>query len=594
MGNLAVIPRDVPPETVRTELERVLSSSTFQQVDRLKRFLRFIVEETLVGNGGHLKEYVIGVQVFGKEPSFDPRTDPIVRVQARRLRARLARYYQEEGSSDPLLLDLPRGGYTPVFRAQKPVLPPRTLGSALLSRNSVEVSPFVDHTEAGNLAWFCSGLREEVIQRLSVSGGIRVLSPGTSSTEAPGLIAGGSVRGGPPRLRITAHLIDGFSGAFLWSESQDCVLDDPLTPQESIARMLQQRIDAEIAGSAKTPRSRRRADNLAARNLYLQGRYHLDQRTEEGLRKAVEFFEKTIVEDSNYALAHSGLADAWGLMAHYGVLAPLDAWSRAASSAATAVMLDGASGEAHTSLAHVKSTQDWDWRAAEAEFRQAIRLSPRYATAHHWFAMSCLAPLGRLDEALDEIQVAQALDPVSSIIARDLALICWYRRDFDQALEQCDHAIELNPHFSPAWLALGVIQEQRGDVDEATAAFERAIRLSPNSPRLQAALGRLMALSGKRKAALRTLHELEAMAAKRYVSPFEFVLLRLGLGQPADALNWLGTALKDRSFEVLSMNVDPRFDTLRKDPRFTAFVQELGVAAGPPAGSKSGAVRPVR
>ena len=191
--------------------------------------------------------------------------------------------------------------------------------------------------------------------------------------------------------------------------------------------------------------------------------------------------------------------------------------------------------------------------------------------------MSCLAPLGRLDEALDEIQVAQALDPVSSIIARDLALIYWYRRDFDQTLEQCDHAIELNPHFSPAWLALGVIQEQRGDVDEATAAFERAIRLSPNSPRLQALLGRLMALSGKRKAALRILHELEAMASKRYVSPFEFVLLHLGLGQPADALNWLGTALKDRSFEVLSMNVDPRFDTLRKDPRFTAFVQELGV-----------------
>ena len=577
MGNLAVIQYTIPPDKVRAELERVLASATFQQVDRLKRFLRFIVEETLIGNGGHLKEYVIGVHVFEKEPSFDPRTDPIVRVQARRLRARLERYFQEEGTADEILLDLPRGGYTPVFRPQEAPPRKRTLTATLLSRNSVEVAPFSDHTAAGNLGWFCNGLREEIIQRLAVTEGIRVLSPGTSSTESPGIVAGGSVRGTPSRLRVTAHLIDGSSGAFLWSESLDCVLDDPLAPQENVARLIQRRIDAEMTGAARTTRSRRRTENLAARNLYLQGRYHLDQRTEEGLRKAVDFFEKTIVEDSDYALAHSGLADAWGLMAHYGVLAPVEAWSRAASSAATAVMLDGNSGEAHTSLAHVKATQDWDWRAAEAEFRQAIRLSPRCATAHHWFAMSSLAPQGRLDEALDEIRTAQSLDPVSSIIARDFALIHCYRREFDQALEQCDHTIELNPHFSPAWLALGVIQEQREDFDEATAAFERAIRLSPGSPRMQAALGRLLGLSGKRKAALRILHELAAMADKRYVSPFEFVLLHLGLGQPAEALTWLGNALKDRSFEVLSLKVDPRFDTLRPDPRFVAMVRELGL-----------------
>ena len=191
--------------------------------------------------------------------------------------------------------------------------------------------------------------------------------------------------------------------------------------------------------------------------------------------------------------------------------------------------------------------------------------------------MSCLAPLGRLDEALEEILIAQSLDPVSSIISRDLALIHCYRRDFDLALENCDHTIELNPHFSPAWLALGVIQEQRGDFDEAAAAIERALHLSPGSPRLQAALGRLQALFGKKKPAQRAIAELRAMAENRYISPFDFALLYLALGDIDEVFRWLHRALKDRSFEILTLKVDPRFDSVRKDARFSAVIRELGV-----------------
>ena len=207
-----------------------------------------------------------------------------------------------------------------------------------------------------------------------------------------------------------------------------------------------------------TPTARpapRQSDNLAARNLYLQGRYHLNQRTEEGLHRAVDFFEKAIIEDTQFSLAHSGLADAYGLLAHYGVLGPADVWAKATSCAAAAVMLDGHSAEAHTSLAHVRATQDWDFTSAEQLFQKAIQLNPRYSTARHWYAMSCLVPLRRLDEALEQILLAQSLDPVSSIIARDVAVTQYYRRDFDAALEQCDHTIELNPHFAPAYLTLG-------------------------------------------------------------------------------------------------------------------------------------------
>src|SRR5207245_1392426 len=205
----------------------------------------------------------------------------------------------------------------------------------------------------------------------------------------------------------------------------------------SVAAAIFHKLEQELTDKRVGYGVRGPSENLAAHNLYLQGRYHLNQRTEEGLRKALDFFEKALIEDAQYALAHAGLADAYGLLAHYGVFGPAEVWSKAASSAATAVMLDANSAEAHTSLAHVRSTQDWDWAGAEREFQRAISLNPRYATAHHWYAMSCLVPLGRLDEALNEIRIAQSIDPVSSIVARDLAVVHFYRRDFEMALEQC-------------------------------------------------------------------------------------------------------------------------------------------------------------
>jgi tetratricopeptide (TPR) repeat protein len=321
----------------------------------------------------------------------------------------------------------------------------------------------------------------------------------------------------------------------------------------------------------------RPAVNLAAQNLYLQGVYHLNQRTEEGLRKALDFFERALGEDAHYALAHSGLADAYGLLAHYGVRGPAEVWTKAASSAMTAVMLDGLSAEAHTSCAHVKATQDWDWAGAEREYQRAISLNPRYATAHHWYAASCLAPLGRLDEALDEILLAQSLDPVSSIVARDVAMIHYYRRDFETALDQCDHTIELNPHFAPAYWLLGLIQAQRRDFDESLAAFQRAVHLSPQTPRMHGALGRTLALSGRRKRALEVLRKLESYASERYVSPLEFAWIQFALGDLDLGFRWLAKACDDRSFDLISMKVDPRFDPLRDDERFAPILKQLGL-----------------
>ena len=570
---------EFPEKIIRQQLDRVLASPTFQQVDRLKRFLAFITLEAAAGRGDQLKEYVIGVQVFGKEDSFDPRTDPIVRVQARRLRTRLVQYYREEGVNDDIVIDLPKGGYAPVFKRRSVgALPRRSIGAALVSRNTVTVLTFADHSAGGQLDYFCRGLRQEIIDNLAKREGLRVLVNDEASAKASdaAMIVTGSVRDAGGTVRISVQLIDGASGCYLWSESVNTSLDEPLAAQERVAKAIASKLEADVltggGGAVKRP-----TENLAAHNLYLQGRYHLNQRSEEALRKAVDFFEKAIVEDAQYAPAYSGLSDAYGLLGHYGVLGPADVWTKTASSAASAVMLDGNSAEARTSLAHVKSTQDWDWSGSEREFQRAIGLNPRYPTAHHWYAMSCLAPMGRLDEALDEMLVAQSLDPVSSIIVRDVAVIHFYRRDFDAALDQCDHTIELNPHFSLAYLTLGLIQEQRKDFDESAAAFQRAIHLSPQTPRMHAALARTYALSGKRKAALGILRKLEGLAKSRYVSPFEFAVIQFALGHSDLGFNWLTKACQDRAFELLSIKVDPRFDSFKDDRRFGTVARQMGL-----------------
>ncbi len=579
--------RESPAHDATAELARVLGSQTFRQVERLKRFLNFIVTESTSGRGDQLKEYVIGVQVFDKEPSFDPRADPIVRVQARRLRARLVRYYRDEGHEDALVIEMPKGGYSPVFRPRaQPADQTRTLSATLMAHNSVAVGQILDLTPGRDLGYFCDGLRQEIIHALTRCAGLRVLAwrPDDSADEsaarlAPSaaLLITGSIRKAGAVLRITVHVSSGVSGSYFASESRDYTADDMLAAQETMAQLVVSKLEPELIGHADGRRGAKPADNLAARKLYLQGRYHLNQRTEEGLHKAVEFFEHSLLEDPHYAEAHSGLSDAYGLLGNYGVLGPADVWTKAASLAAAAVMLDGNSAEARTTLAHVKAVQDWDWLGAEREFQLAIGLAPGYATAHHWFAMSCLVPLARLDEALQEITLAQSLDPVSSIVARDLAVVHLYRRDLEAALEQCDHTIELNPHFSPAYWTLGLIQELRKDLDESTAAFHRAINLAPNSPRMQGALARALALAGKRDQALSILRKLEELSKHRYVSPFDFACIRFALGQTDLGFKWLTRAYRDRSFEMGALRFDPRVDVVRGDRRLEAIAKQVGL-----------------
>ena len=585
-------------QLVREQLARILASTTFQQVDRLRRFLSFVVGESLAGRGDELKEYVVGTQVFEKEGTFDPRADPVVRVQARRLRARLVRYYAEEGQADQIVIELPKGGYAPVFaRREADAAPRRSLGTTIVSRNTVCVLAFADHSPSGDLAPFCKGIREEIIHHLASLANLRVFASDAAGTGIrpngnPGsgeaaVIISGSVRTAGDRMRVTTQFLDGATGCYLWSTSVDGESPGTFDTQERVAKAVAAKLKSELVELATTTAHRPGTVNLAAHNLYLQGRYHLSQRTEEAMRRALELFEKSLAEDAQYGLAHSGLSDAYALLSHYGVLRPAEVWTKVASTAASAVMLDGDSAEAHTSLAHARGTQDWDWQGAEQEYRRAIALNPRYATAHHWYAMTALVPMGRLDEAVERMHIAQSLDPVSAIIARDVAMMHYYKRDYDAALEHSDNAIELNPHFPPGYLVLAFVQCQRRDFDESAAALERAVQLAPRSPRLLGPLACLYAMTDRRRQAFKMLHDLEALAKDRYVSPFEFASLHFSLGQIDESCDWLAKAVADRSFELLSIKADPRFEAFRAHARLAPLVAQVGVVE-PPADSTSG------
>jgi TolB-like protein/Flp pilus assembly protein TadD len=565
---------------VRQTVESITNSKAFRQIDRLQRFLVYVTEETLQGRGDLLKEYPIGVEVFGRDTSFDPRMDPIVRVQARRLRLRLTTYYTEEGQNDPIVIEMPKGGYTPTFRTVS-LAPPagKTVSAALAGRNTVAVQPFEDLSQNHDQKYFCNGLAREIIQALARTPGLIVKSGWTQEAHnSAAMVIEGSVRKKGNILRITTHVVDALRSCYIWTETIDRHKEDEFNLQEEVAsrvaNVLRDGVGDQVPHATSLAAG---AHNLATQNLCLQGRYHLEQRTEHGLQRALEFFIRAIEEDPRMAAAYAGLSDTYNLLAHYGVLAPADVWTKAAASATRAVLLDDQSSEAHTSLGHLRATQDWDWVGAEIEFLKAISLNPRNSVAHFWYGASCLASLGRLDEALAEVQMAQALDPVSSIISRNIALIHYYQRNLDLALQLIDLTIEQNPHFAAAYWTLGLVQDQRGELDEAIAAFKRAIELSPPSPRILGALGGVLAKAGKRDEARKILDQLEKLAAKRYISPFEPALINFNLGRRSEGFTLLTKAFADRCFEVITIHIDPRFDGIRSDPQYKDLFQKLSL-----------------
>ncbi len=585
------LPEGISEPAVTGQLEKILASTSFTNSERLSRFLRFAVLAAAHGQSAQLKEYAVALAVFDKRDSFDPRYDPIVRVEAGRLRTRLKHYYETEGIRDPILIELPKGSYVPRFALQKSQNSEKV--RTTYSLNSIAVLPFSDHSPNRDQEYFCDGMTEELIDALTKLRGLHV-SAWTSALRLRGkthdilkisqqlkvgAVVAGSVRKAGDRLRITVQLIGTADGCYLWSEIYDRELKDVFLVQEEISQAIVTKLKVQIAGGQSKHLVRRYTENFDAYNLYLKGRYHWNQRSERSLKKGIDYFEQAIALDPQYAPAYSGLADSYSLLGNYGVLPAKNVKAKAMTAALKAVEIDPTLAEAHTALGHVRATYCWDWPGARQEYQTAISLNPAYATVHHWHAITYLAPLGMLDAALVEMEKAEELDPVSVSIKRDLAVIDYYSRRYEEAAGHCQGAIELDRNFHGAYWALGLAYEGLSLYAEAVSAFQKGLTLAPDTPRLLGCLGHTYAVWGKHAEAFEVLDRLKAISAVNYVSPFDFALVHLGLGDRDSALKWLELAYKSRSYELVSARVDPKFDPIRSDVSFLKLLRRLGLSA---------------
>ncbi len=563
---------------VREQLSRILASAGFTSSSRMNRFLRFVVEAEMQGRGAELKEYLLGLEIFDRPASFDPRMDPIVRVEARRLRAKLKAYYEGEGRNDPVRIELPTGGYVPRFSDQA-AQPGRE------RREAVAVLPFANlGTEAGD--YFSDGLTEELIHALTKIQALRVVA-WTSAARfkdrqddfraigrelGVGAVLTGSVRRAGGRVRITARLVDTAAGEYIWSEAYDRQLEDLFDIQRQISEAIAASLKMKLLGARPAPPS------VEAYDLYLRGRFHWNKRTREELERGVDYFERAIAADPQYAPAWSGLADAYTLQADHSLRSPAEVMPKARQAAMRALELDPDLADPYASLALIESVYEWQWAQAEAHYRRAIELNPGYVTAHHWYGCDLLALHGRFDEACAEMDQAARLDPLSHILWESYAHVLMLARRYDDSLAMHRKAQELEPHYYKHYTSQGRIAMHQGRHKEAVELLLKGHEIAGDNPALLGALGQAYGTAGRVAEARAVLARLTEIAERDYVPSTAFALLHCGLGETGRALEWLERGCERHDLPLAAIKVHPGYDSLRGEPRFAAILTRIGLS----------------
>ncbi|HYC61054.1 MAG TPA: protein kinase [Thermoanaerobaculia bacterium] len=455
------------------------------------------------------------------------------------------------------------------------------------SIDSIAVLPLANATNDPGTEYLSDGITEGIINKLSQLPKLKVMARSTVfryknrdvDAQAVGrelrvrAVLTGVVKNLGERLSISVELVDSLDGAQLWGETYNRVLADLLELQEEMSREIADKLRPKLTGAEKKKLRRRTTENSEAYQLYLKGRYHWNKRTEESLRKGVQFFREAIESDPSYAMAYAGMADCFITMATNIPLPPRDTMPKAKAAAMRAIELDGGLAEAWTSLGAVRWWFDWDWEGAEEAYRRAIELNPNYANAHDGYAM-LLSARGRFDEAVEQISKAADLDPLSLIIAVHAGWPFYFARDFESAIRRFRKALELDENFIPAhgWLGMALGQQHR--YAEALDVFARALEVD-RIPILTTMLAHTHAIAGNREKALALLDDLLATARTRYISPYDIAVIHAGLGDAHAALAQLQAAVEDRSPWMVFVPVDPRLDLLRGEPAFGEIVAAL-------------------
>jgi serine/threonine protein kinase/Tfp pilus assembly protein PilF len=447
---------------------------------------------------------------------------------------------------------------------------------------SIAVLPFEDLSPQQDQGYLCDGFAETLINALTKIKKLRVPAR-TSSFAFKGqdqnvaeigeklnvkTILEGSVQKAGKRVRITAQLINVADESLLWSEQYNRELNDVFVIQDEIALAIVDNLKLNLLGEEKENLLKHYTENIDAYNLYLKGRYFWNKRTADGLREGIGYFEQAIEIDPDYALAYAGLADTYVLLPFYAGWQRDEAYSKARASVLKALELENRLVEAQTSFAYMEGLYNWDWAGAERAFKQALKLNPGYATCHHWYA-ELLKTLGRIDEAIREIKIALELDPLSLAINRNFGYYLYLARRYDEAIEQLHKTLDMSPDFTGIFTMLGYAYLQKEMHEEAVEAFKRGDR---------AGLAYAFAASGNREEALSILKEIKERSLEQNVDPVIFAEIYVGLGEIDKAFEALERAYQQRSpIMVDYIYLDPLFDGIRSDPRFTTLLKKIGL-----------------
>jgi serine/threonine-protein kinase len=455
--------------------------------------------------------------------------------------------------------------------------------------DSVAVLPFVNESKDPNLEYLSDGIGENLINslsqlpRLSVKArsavfrykGREIEPQRVAAALSVQAVLNGRVAQYGDGITLYLSLVDGRNGNHLWGVRYDRKLTDLVTLQNEIARDVSQKLRARLSGEDARRLAKNATESVEAYQLYLKGQYVWNKHTQEDLQKAIEYFKQALEKDPNYALADFGLAACYSVLGN-NYLPPNEAYPKAKEYAAKALAIDDTLAEAHTAMAWVKFSYDWDRAEAEAEIKHALALDSNFGAARQLYG-DCLEVMGRFDEAKAERKRCMEIDPQSSIFSGVAGATLYFAGQYPDAITQFENTINLEPHLYLSYQFLGQVYEQKNMYREAIETFQKGMTLGERHPQLIAALGHAYALAGERDMALKALAELREMSKRRYISPYLIAVVYVGLGDKERAFGWLDKACQDRSSPLMWLKVEPLFEPLRDDPRFQDLLRRIGL-----------------
>ena len=461
--------------------------------------------------------------------------------------------------------------------------------------NSVAILPFVNESNDPSADYLSDGITESITNSLSQLPGLTVMSRNAAfrfkntkpdPQEAGRALNVGAVLSGRlvklgQQVIIKTELIKVADGSQLWGAEYKSALSDILSVQDEVSQKISESLRVRLTGEDKEKLAKRYSSDGEAYQLYLKGRYFWNKRNEEGFRNSIDFFKQAEERDPTFALAFSGLADSYSLLGDIGVAAPVEVMPKAKAAAQKAVDADPNLAEAYTSRAFVKLAYDWDWAGAESDFQQALKLNPKYPTAHQWYA-SYLMQMGKFSRAKAELEQAHQLDPLSPIISSNTGLYSYYEHNYDDAIGRYKVILQGDPDFWVARHYLGLVYVQKGMFNEAIAELRALIKAPPTGPlpdkvvenetEASASLGFAYGMAGKRAEAESILNQLRSLSQRRYVSGIYFAVICAGLKDGDRAMEYLNKAFESRHPGLVLIRIEPMFDGLRSDQRFQQLV----------------------